>query len=431
VLPKRPGLAVARKAAGYTQEGLAYKLNVDRATVIRWEAGAHQPLPYFWPRLGKLLGLSAGELRQLFGEPTAPSAAAEPRSQPPPALDRRTVLTGVAAEAVTLHEAEALRRDLAQEVDHAGMSEASVDDWEHAVDQYGVAQRYRPAAALLADLTADFVELRRQLERRRAILVPNRLTRVMALMAGLMCATLQRLDQPAVRNWARIAKIIASETGDGKLHAWVLSEEAYVHYNSGDIAETLHVVGHAQQVARHAPCPGLANAITLEARTQAKLGRVTETNAALDRLEHTVGRLEQHERTWSLFGYDEALFSEHLGFIHTHLGNTTTAFALQERALELYPEGEYVGRAFVGFDRAHCLIRDHEIPAAAEYATRTLQAIGTDYRNPLIDNRARQVLRHIPATATGLPAVRELRDVLQQHNEHRIDTRAHSDAVQN
>src|SRR5262249_36064655 len=161
--------------------------------------------PYFWPRVGKLLGLSAGELRQLFGEPAEPSTvaesadsdSAESRSREPSVLGRRTVLCGTAAEAlcgtaaetpcgtaaeaVALHEAEALRRDLAQDVDHAGMSEATVDDWEHTVNRYGQAQRYRPAAALLADLTADFVELRRQLERRRAVLVPNRLTRVMAL----------------------------------------------------------------------------------------------------------------------------------------------------------------------------------------------------------------------------------------------------------
>jgi tetratricopeptide (TPR) repeat protein len=357
--------------------------------------------------------LSAGELRQLFGGPTAPSTAAEPRSREPSVLGRRTVICGTAAEAVTLHETEALRRDLAQDIDHAGMSEASVDDWEHTVDQYGQAQRYRPAADLLADLTADFVELRRQLERRRAILVPNRLARVMALMAGLMCATLVRLDQSAARNWARLAKIIASEAGDSKLHTWVLSEEAYAHYYSGNIAEALHVAGHAQQVAGQAPCSGLATAITLEAVIQAKLGRVTETNAALDRLEHTVGRLEPHERTWSIFGYDEAVFNGYIGRVHTLLGNTTTALAPQERALELYPAGEYTGRAMVGLDRADCLIRDHEIPAAAEYATQTLQTIGTDYRNPMIDNRARQVLHHIPATATDLPAVRELRDVLQ------------------
>lgn len=431
--PKRPGLAAARKAAGYTQEELAYRLNVGRTTILRWEAGAHQPQPYFWPRVGKLLGLSAGELRQLFGEPTAPStvaeSAAESRSREPSVLGRRTVLCGTAAEAlcgtaaetpcgtaaeaVALHEAEALRRDLAQDVDHTGMSEASVDDWEHTVDRYGQAQRYRPAAALLADLTADFVELRHQLERRRAVLVPNRLTRVMALMAGLMCATLVRLDRSAARNWARIAKIIASEAGDGKLHAWVLSEEAYVHYYSGNIGEALHVAGHARQVAGQVPCSGLATVITLEALIQAKLGRVAETNAALDRLERTVGRLDPHERTWSVFGYDEARFNDHIGSVHTHLGNTATALVLQERALELYPASEYVGRAMVRFDRADCLIHDHEIPAAAECATQTLQTIGTDYRNPLIDNRARQVLRHIPATATDLPAVRELRDVLQ------------------
>jgi DNA-binding XRE family transcriptional regulator len=59
-------LAGARKAAGYTQESLAAELHVDRSTVIRWEAGDHAPLPYLWPKLARLLGLSPEQLRALI-----------------------------------------------------------------------------------------------------------------------------------------------------------------------------------------------------------------------------------------------------------------------------------------------------------------------------------------------------------------------------
>jgi len=68
VARRRRNLAAARKAAGYTQEGLAEALHVDRSTVQRWEAGEHAPWPYLWPKLGRLLGLSREQLQALFAE---------------------------------------------------------------------------------------------------------------------------------------------------------------------------------------------------------------------------------------------------------------------------------------------------------------------------------------------------------------------------
>ena len=63
---RRTRLVTARKAAGYTQEGLAAALYVDRSTVIRWEAGLHAPVPYLWPKLAKLLGVTRERLQELL-----------------------------------------------------------------------------------------------------------------------------------------------------------------------------------------------------------------------------------------------------------------------------------------------------------------------------------------------------------------------------
>jgi transcriptional regulator with XRE-family HTH domain len=64
---RRDELVSARKAAGLTQEKLAEVMRVDRSTVIRWEAGDYAPQPYQWPKLAKVLGRSADELRELLG----------------------------------------------------------------------------------------------------------------------------------------------------------------------------------------------------------------------------------------------------------------------------------------------------------------------------------------------------------------------------
>ena len=66
VARRRRKLAAARKAAGYTQEGLADAVHVDRSTVQRWEAGEHAPWPYLWPKLARVLGLSRAQLQVLF-----------------------------------------------------------------------------------------------------------------------------------------------------------------------------------------------------------------------------------------------------------------------------------------------------------------------------------------------------------------------------
>lgn len=419
--PRRHGLASARKAAGYTQESLAAALDVDRTTVIRWEAGDNEPQPYYWPQLMRVLGVSREELGQLItgsGGPQTPASAApavvEPPNEDRPAVGRRTVLLGTAAAALALTDAETLRRQLTDAVDHAAVSEASLDDWEHTVQQYGLAARCRPAMSLLIDLTADFTELRRLLEGRRTILVPNRLTRIMAQLSGLMTIPLNQLNQSAAaRNWARTARSFARQAGDNKLFAWVLAQQASAHYYSGYLAEAAEIAGYAQHVANHAPCPAVVNAAAREAMARASLGQADEAHAALGRARRAMHRLGSPEPAASAFGYSEARFHFHTGNAHTHLGETALAANAHEQALSLYPQGEYLDPALVKLDRAECLIRNNDVPAAANWVARALNGVGPEQRNSMIDNRARQVLRHVPSSAATLPAVRELRDQLQ------------------
>jgi len=419
VATRRRGFVALRKAAGYTQESLAADLNVDRSTVIRWEAGDTEPLPFHWPKLARLLGVSAEALRQLLTGPVdqevLPGArsAVELLNTAAPVFDRRVVLTSSAAAALLLGDVETLRRELADAVDHAAMSDASLDDWEHTVHQYSFAYRYRPPASLLVDLTADFVELSRVLERRRAILVPTRLTRVVAQMAGLMCGAMLRLDQhAAARNWARTAKAVAKESGDSKLHAWVLSQEAYSYFYDGNPVQAVFVAAQAQQVANWTPCPGVVQAAAIEARVHALHGRAEESLAALDRTERALGGLDAEARLPSAFGYDEARFAHHVSTAYTHLGRTTEAASAQDRALTLYLRTDYFNRPLVMLDRADCLIQDDDVPAAVESVKQALCTFSVEQRTPIVDSRAHQVLNQIPAKAATLPALKELYDLL-------------------
>ena len=96
--PKRRRLAQRRKAVGLTQEQLAEQLGVERSTVVRWERGETQPLPWLRPKLAQALGVPADRLEELLAADGAPASApgrvAVPRQLPAAVAD----FTGRAAE---------------------------------------------------------------------------------------------------------------------------------------------------------------------------------------------------------------------------------------------------------------------------------------------------------------------------------------------
>lgn len=68
--PSRP-LANRRVVAGYTQEGLAEALGIDRTTIGRWERGAQLPQPWQRPDLAHKLAVTLEQLDSLLRPQTA------------------------------------------------------------------------------------------------------------------------------------------------------------------------------------------------------------------------------------------------------------------------------------------------------------------------------------------------------------------------
>jgi tetratricopeptide (TPR) repeat protein/transcriptional regulator with XRE-family HTH domain len=85
---RRDRLARRRKALGLTQEDLADRLGIDRSTVVRWERGESEPLPWIRPKLANALQVTADRLEELLaaGVPASPGGAASgaPRQLPAP-----------------------------------------------------------------------------------------------------------------------------------------------------------------------------------------------------------------------------------------------------------------------------------------------------------------------------------------------------------
>jgi tetratricopeptide (TPR) repeat protein/transcriptional regulator with XRE-family HTH domain len=107
---RRERLAQRRKALGLTQDALAGLLGVERSTVVRWERGETEPLPWMRGKLAVALRVSASQLAELLDN-TGPDRTLARRtargSGAPPAVPRQLPaavgdFTGRAAELETL-----------------------------------------------------------------------------------------------------------------------------------------------------------------------------------------------------------------------------------------------------------------------------------------------------------------------------------------
>lgn len=106
---RRTELARRRAVHGFTQEGLAEHLGVERSTVARWERGAVTPQPWIRPRLADVLALTIDQLDALLIPP--------PVTKRPVAIELPTPLPSPGETATRLDvvraQLPALRRVLA------------------------------------------------------------------------------------------------------------------------------------------------------------------------------------------------------------------------------------------------------------------------------------------------------------------------------
>jgi DNA-binding XRE family transcriptional regulator/tetratricopeptide (TPR) repeat protein len=396
---KRRSFTQARKAAGYTQEGLAEHLGVDRTTVARWESGKNEPHPWQRPKIADAFGLSLRECNQLLDDVGVTGRAVEVE-----------ILLSVGE---TLNGIERLRRGLNETITETTMTPVSLDDWEQTVFRHGQATRDRAPSVLLDDLSADLGELHGALARCRSSSALRRLTRFTAQMAGLMCLTLIKMDERAAfRGWSRTARLAADEAGDPLTYSWVRAQEAYGHYYSGDFTEAIYVAQHAQVLSGQISSVGFVLAAALEARAQAALGRNNEARTALHRAEACLSRLDVDGIGASAFNYNEAQLRFHEGNALTHLHDTDAAWQAQERALSLCPASDYMDRAMTWLDRAHCLAYDGNVTAAVVVMEETVTPLSDQQRQGIIALRVREIVSSLPPKHLALPAVQDLHDLL-------------------
>jgi tetratricopeptide (TPR) repeat protein len=323
-----------------------------------------------------------------------------------------TLVVPASSGSPNLYQIELLRQEMNDALSHGAIAEATIDDWERTAIRYARATRDRPPVVLLGNIGRDLAELKLVLSEHRSASALRRLTRVTAQLSGLMCLGFCILDdRPAFQRWARTARLAANEAGDPETLSWILAQEAYGHYYSGDLLEAIDVARHSYEVVR-IPCTGAALAAALEARAHASMGRHQETREALARAEHVLSQLDGDSRIPSAFGYNESSFRFHEGNAYTHLHDVKPAFKAQERALELCTPNDYTDWAMTRLDRAECLIYTGEITGGLEYATDTVENLTVVQRKGIITLRGQEILGALPERETKLVGARDFRELL-------------------
>jgi tetratricopeptide (TPR) repeat protein len=318
------------------------------------------------------------------------------------------------SEGVTdLRQVEILRQELHAALSEGTVAEASLDDWDRLVVRYGRQPGIARANVLLDDLSADLTELSGRFS---GIDPPPRCGGSHASprrCPALMCLTLCKLDdRPGFRRWTRTARIAANEAGDPVVHSWILAQEAYGHYYSGDMLEAVDVAKHAQELVPASPCVGAGLAAALKARAHAAMGNREGTLAALARAEEITAQLDGDDLVPSAFGYNEAQLRFHAGSALTHLQDVKAAVAEQERALELCMPGDDTDWAMTRLDRAACLLHSDETTDALEYATETVDSLTQAQRKGIITLRGHEILNSLPKQRQALPAAQGFRELL-------------------
>lgn len=314
------------------------------------------------------------------------------------------------------NEIEELRSNLMSAIGAGSIAESYVEEWEQAALQYGVATRDQPPSTLITDIATDLAELRHPLLECRSSAVLARVTRVTAQMSGLMMLTFVKADERAAfRRWARTARLAADEAGDPEIQSWVRAQEAYGHYYSGNLMDAIEVARYAQELVEARPCVGYVLAAALEARAHAALNPDLreEARKALDRAESALSRLDAGSTIPSAFGYNEEQFRFHESNVLTRLHDIKAAWQAQQRALELCPVSDYTDRTMIQLDRAACLIADHNIADAIEYAIKAISGATPEQRRGIILLRAKEIADSVPSGRRSSPRIDELHDLLQ------------------
>lgn len=272
---RRIGLVRARKAAGFTQESFAEAVHVERSTVVRWEAGVREPLPYKRPMLARLLGVSLDKLDQLLGdygrEEPGPDERLTNSLQHPGSIDL-----------VAVAQLRQLIRGLDERYDRA------------------------PSTSLLAETGQVLGQITSLTAHAKTQCVRRELSAVEAesatLMGQLVWDASQRRDHQTAHHYFDRARVAARRVRDSAAEGLALLRKGYVALYGEKNPEAGLVVTMQAAEATAGTSQVLSGLATLHAaEAHAMMGQLADCERALSEAERRFERIDRDDAALDLF----------------------------------------------------------------------------------------------------------------------------------
>ncbi|KAA2252261.1 helix-turn-helix domain-containing protein [Solihabitans fulvus] len=396
---RRIELAQVRKVAGYSQESLAEAMRVDRSTVVRWEAGTNDPLPYQQPKLARLLGLDAAALRGLL-HPADLLAATSTAIQP--------WFTPIATEDDELQALELMRR-----VEASDVGSETLERLESVVDELAVAYPTTSPGVLLGRIRRHLGYLNRLLDARRTLAEHRRLLIVGGWLSLLGATVHIDLNQAnAARARLKSASSLAEHAGHEEIRAWCYETEAWRVLTDGDYLRALELSDAARALAPVGSSAAI-QAAAQAGRAHARLGQRADTYAAVKEVQRLVSPLSRPDRPEHHYRYDP---DKSMAYTATTLAWVSDP-AAEEYAREVIRRlspGDDVSKwprrvASANIDLSLALLAGNHVDEAACH---TLRAIASGRVVPSNQWRAAEVVQTVEAK--GLPEAADLREAYEE-----------------
>ncbi|MEU5239769.1 XRE family transcriptional regulator [Streptomyces lydicus] len=381
----------------------APRANADQLGL--WETGGHQPRLATLGLLCKFYECQTQDLGFELAATAAPNPSSElaPTQKPVPS----------AAWSLEQH-VDAARRSVDRTLAVGSVSATQLDLLDEQVLWAREQYVYTAPAPMIAVLLGHLAEVEDLAGHRQPAAIQVRLSELTAMLATLIADALMKLGHlTRSQAWYATARNAADDSGNSELRARVRAQAAMLPFYYGPLQAAVDLSREARIICRGRASATAAFASAAEARALAKLGDAEGAEAAL---RCATAAFEQSNAGSSAdndaFAFPERRFRLYESGTLTALGRTRQARRVQELALRLYPTMTGIDPALLSFEAAICLALDRNPIEACQLAGTTFLRIAPEHRTPIVEQRAREVLKALPSDMQKDRAARQLHEIL-------------------